>query len=462
MSMDNIPFALPCFGPEEEAAAIRALRSGWITTGPETLAFEEEFAAFLESPGDFLKSAGPDPAYMPAAREKPAESAGPRAGHSPGPPSARPAASSARNEPLTCLAVNSATSGLHLALEALGAGPGDAVAVPSYTFTATAEVVRYLGAEAVFIDTAPDSFHMDPEALERTLDRLKRGLPAYPPRGRTSGEGFGPRGRPRAVIPVHYGGLPCDMEAILRISRNYGAKVVEDAAHSFPSLVPGAGGSGEGGFAGALGDIGVFSFYATKTITTGEGGMAACRDPKLAERMAVMRSHGIDRTIWNRYTGKKASWYYEVTAPGFKYNMPDILAAIGRAQLRRAVEFLIMRRNIARRYDEAFAADGRFLLPPTGAGDARHLYPLRLNPAAVSCPRDRFIQKLQEAGIGVSVHFIPLHIMPYYQKWYKLKREDFPESCKNFEREVSLPIWPGMREEQVRRVIDAVKNAASD
>jgi dTDP-4-amino-4,6-dideoxygalactose transaminase len=436
--MDNIPFAFPYFGKEEEEAAIRALRSGWITTGPETLAFETEFAAFLANPGTLRKSAGPDPA-----------------------PSAAPVA----EQPApVCLAVNSATSGLHLALEALGAGPGDAVAVPSYTFTATAEVVRYLGAEVVFVDTAPDSFHMDPQALERTLERLSRGLPAYPPRGKTSGRGFGPRGRPRAVIPVHYGGLPCNMEAILAISRKYGAGVVEDAAHSFPSLVPGTGGIADGfagGFAGVLGDIGVFSFYATKTITTGEGGMVVCRDRDLAKRMAVMRSHGIDRTIWNRYTDNQASWYYEVTAPGFKYNLPDMLAAIGRVQLRRAVELLGMRQSIARRYDEAFAGDRRFLLPPTGAGDARHLYPLRLNPGALARSRNDFIEKLQEMGIGVSVHFIPLHIMPYYQRWYRLEKEDFPESCRNFEREVSPPIWPGMREEQVQRVIGAVKNAAS-
>ncbi|MDR1374670.1 MAG: DegT/DnrJ/EryC1/StrS aminotransferase family protein [Treponema sp.] len=442
--MDNIPFAFPYFGREEEEAAIRALRSGWITTGPETLAFEKEFAAFLENPEDFLKNTGPDPAG----------------------PFGLPAADFQRSSPLTCLAVNSATSGLHLALEALGAGPGDAVAVPSYTFTATAEVVRYLGAEVVFIDTAPDSFHMDPQALERTLDRLDRGLPAYPPRRRTSGRGFGPRGRPRAVIPVHYGGLPCNMEAILAVSRKYGAGVVEDAAHSFPSLVPGMDSTGssktwEGGFAGALGDLGVFSFYATKTITTGEGGMIVCQDRNLAKRIEVMRSHGIYRTIWSRYTDKEASWYYEVTAPGFKYNMPDILAAIGRVQLRRAVELLRMRRDIARRYDEAFGGDERFLLPPTGTGDARHLYPLRLNPSALSLSRDHFIKKLQEAGIGVSVHFIPLHVMPYYQKWYKLEKGDFPESYRNFEEEISLPIWPGMGEEQVRRVIGAVKNAAA-
>jgi dTDP-4-amino-4,6-dideoxygalactose transaminase len=428
---EPIPFALPVFGREEEEAVLRVLRSGWLTTGPEALAFEKEFAAFLSGP----ETAGGTP-------------------------------------PLTCLAVNSATSGLHLALEALGAGPGDAVIVPSYTFTSTAEVVRYLGAEVVFADTAPGTFHLDPRALESALDRLSRGLPAYPPRT-GQGEGFGPRGRPRAVIPVHYGGLPCDMDPILEISRRYGAGVIEDAAHAFPSLIPaktpagnsreggsaGTGNSGEGNFAGTLGAIGVFSFYATKTITTGEGGMAVCRHKALADRMGIMRSHGIDRSVWNRYTDKKASWYYEVAEAGYKYNLPDLLAAIGRVQLRRAGAFLETRRDIARRYDEAFAG-GPFLLPPTGPGDARHLYPLRLNPKACPLPRDRFIGELQKAGIGVSVHFIPLHIMPYYQKCYALEKNDFPESYRNFQQVISLPIWPALGDARVERVIAAVKTIA--
>ncbi|MDR0452644.1 MAG: DegT/DnrJ/EryC1/StrS aminotransferase family protein [Treponema sp.] len=392
----NIPFALPFIGDEEKEAALRALGSGWLTTGKEAAAFESEFAAFLGSP--------------PAA-------------------------------PVRAFAVNSATSGLHLSLEACGAGPGDTVLLPSFTFASDAEVVRYLGADPVFIDIGPGTFHLDLGALEAALDRLSRGLPAYP---------GGPAGRPAAVIPVHYGGLPCGMGPVLELARHYGARVVEDAAHSFPSLLP------DGNFAGTLGDAGVFSFYATKTITTGEGGMVVTRDPEIAARVKVMRLHGIDRDVWNRYTDRGASWYYEVVEPGYKYNLPDILAAIGRAQLKRAWELLAMRRAIAARYDEAFRDSPRVIIPPTGAADARHLYPVRLRGGSPAIGRDAFIERLKEKGIGVSVHFIPLHIMPYYQKRYGLAPEQFPESLRAFRELISLPIWPGMTDSQVERVIGAV------
>jgi dTDP-4-amino-4,6-dideoxygalactose transaminase len=444
MDAEAIPFALPFIGAEEEEAVLRVLRSGWLTTGAEALAFEREFAAFLEG--------------APAAPAEAAETAAPLQA---------PAVNSARNlprspaetSPLHALAVNSATSGLHLALEACGVGPGDLVLVPSYTFTSTAEVVRYLGAELVFVDTVPGGFHLDSRALERTLARLSAGLPAYPPRKAAAGkaaagEGFGPRGRPAALIPVHYGGLPCDMEAIMAIARAYGLRVVEDAAHAFPSRLP------DGRYAGTLADAGVFSFYATKTITTGEGGMVVTRDAALAKRMAVMRSHGIDRAAWNRYTDLKASWYYEVIAPGFKYNLPDLLAAVGRVQLSRAPSLLEKRRRIALRYDEAFRGEAGLVIPPGGPADARHLYPLRLRPGGLS--RDRFIEKLRDRGVGTSVHFIPLHTMPYYRSWYKLEAEDFPESLAAFAGVVSLPIWPGMGEAQVDRVIAAVRETARE
>jgi dTDP-4-amino-4,6-dideoxygalactose transaminase len=304
---------------------------------------------------------------------------------------------------------------------------------------------------------------MDPQALEYTLDRLFRGLPAYPPRlGQAAGEqGFGPRGRPAAVIPVPYGGLPCDMASILAIARRRGLAVIEDAAHAFPSRladspVPGAG------FAGTLGDAGVFSFYATKTVTTGEGGMVVSRDEKTAARMGIMRSHGIDRSVWNRYTDAQASWYYEVVEAGYKYNLPDILAAIGRVQLGRAWELLKKREAIAACYDRAFGGDPRLVPPPTGPGDARHLYPLRLDPKNRALSRDRFIQKLQDGGVGVSVHFIPLHTMPYYKNRWGLEDGDFPESLRAFQRLISLPIWPGMADSQINRVIRMVKAAADE
>jgi dTDP-4-amino-4,6-dideoxygalactose transaminase len=386
---DDIPFARPFTGVEEEEAVIRVLRSGWLTTGIESLSFEKEFATFMGGNG------------------------------------------------LRCLAVNSATSGLHLALEACGICSGDAVLVPSCTFTATAEVARYLGADPVFVDVSPGSFHMDPAALEQAIKRL-------------------PPGKAKAVIPVHYGGLPCDMEAIMDISRRHNLKVIEDAAHSFPSQLPTTNYSLTPTFAGTIGDAGVFSFYATKTLATGEGGMVVCRDEAMANRISVMRSHGIDRAAWNRYSDARASWYYEVIEAGYKYNLPDLLAAIGRVQLARAGDLLRMRETMAAAYDYAFSGNESLLLPPTGPGDARHLYPLRLNLRRLKITRDEFIIKLKEAGIGVSVHFIPLHTMPFYKNRYQLAENDFPETMKSCSQEISLPLWPGMSDAQVDRVIKTV------
>ncbi|GHV63570.1 spore coat protein [Spirochaetia bacterium] len=438
--IEPIPFARPFVGKEEEDAVLRVLRSGWLTTGQETLAFEKEFGSFLSKTTSPVTINHTVMSYPAKATLHGVEN---HTGNSPSTngvsaTSKLQATRQSRVAPLPCLAVNSATSGLHLALEACGIGPGDIVLVPSCTFTSTAEVARYLGAESVFVDVAPGSFHLDPKALERTLEKLRRNRP----------------GKAKAVMPVHYGGLPCDMKAIMEIARHYGLRVIEDAAHSFPSMVPGTG------FAGTIGDAGVFSFYATKTMTTGEGGMVVCRDSELAARISIMRSHGIDRSVWNRYTDTKASWYYEVAAPGFKYNLPDILSALGRVQLGRAWDMLRMRETIARRYNEAFAGDGHFILPPSGPGNAWHLYPLRLRLDTLSIDRDAFIRELQEGGIGVSVHFIPLHTMPYYKKTYHLNDDDFPETMKSFRHEISLPIWQGMTGAQVERVIAMVKGIA--
>jgi dTDP-4-amino-4,6-dideoxygalactose transaminase len=438
---DPVPFARPSLGAAEEEAVLRTLRSGWLTTGAETLAFEREFAAFLRGsvPGEGVPGAG---SSVPG-----------EGGSVPGEGGSVP------GEGLRALAVNSATSGLHLALEACGIGPGDLVLVPSLTFASTAGVVRCLGAEPVFTDSVPGGFHLDPAALENTLDRLFRGLPPYPPRRGQAGEGFGPRGRPAAVIPVHYGGLPCDMERVLAIARRRGLRVIEDAAHSFPSRLADVSFAGDRAspFAGTLGDAGVFSFYATKTITTGEGGMVVCTDENIARRISLMRSHGINRSIWDRYTDPRASWYYEVVEAGYKYNLPDLLGALGRVQLSRAGELLKKREAIAACYDQALGGDAAFQIPPTGPGDARHLYPLRLRGQKFSLLRDQFIQKIQEQGVGVSVHFIPLHTMPYYKKRYGFQDDDFPEALDSFRRLISLPIWPDMRDSQIGRVLSVVK-----
>jgi dTDP-4-amino-4,6-dideoxygalactose transaminase len=379
---DFIPFARPDIGKEEEEAVLRVLRSGWLTTAGEAKAFEEEFARYVGVP--------------------------------------------------CALAVNSATAGLHLALEALGLGPGDRVITSPYTFTATAEVVRYLGADPLFVDIAPGSFHINPEGLEKVLGG----------QARISGGGV------KAILPVHIAGEVREMDRITALARNYGIPLVEDAAHAFPSRVA-------AGFAGALGDIGVYSFYATKTITTGEGGMVVTRDSKTAKRISLMRLHGIDREIWNRYTGAAASWRYAVVEAGFKYNMTDLAAAIGRVQLRRAEEFLDKRTRIARRYREAFLARDYLILPCESEGHAWHLFLLRVDESR-TLNRDDFIQALQEKGIGTSVHFIPLHIQPYWKNRYGFKPEDFPEACKTYSQVISLPIYPSMTEEQIERVIAAV------
>ncbi|TFG85093.1 MAG: DegT/DnrJ/EryC1/StrS family aminotransferase [Spirochaetales bacterium] len=378
---DFIPFAKPVLGVEEEEAVLRIMRSGWLTTGSETLAFEKEFADFVDSP--------------------------------------------------RALAVNSATSGLHLALEALGIGKGDTVITSPYTFTSSAAVVRHLGAEVKFCDTTFDSYNIDPIELERVLASTKNC---------------------RAIVVVHVGGLPCDMEAILPLARRYGCAVVEDAAHAFPSRI-------QAGYAGTLGDVGVYSFYATKTITTGEGGMIVSANEKLATRMATMRTHGIDREVWDRYTSSTPSWAYQVMEAGFKYNLPDILSAIGRVQLRKANGFLNERRSIATSYDKAFSGSPGLTIPPRGEGHAWHLYSLRVDPEKAGMNRDTLIEALASKGVGASVHFIPLHIMPYYAERYGLTPDSFPHALSLYNDTLSLPIWQGMGADRATRVAAAVLSA---
>jgi dTDP-4-amino-4,6-dideoxygalactose transaminase len=382
-SQPFLPFALPDIGEEEIAAVVDTLRSGWVTTGPKARRFEQAFSDFLGEPS------------------------------------------------LHGIAVNSATAGLHLALEALGIGPGDEVIVPTHTFTATAEVVRYLGADVKLVDVDRHTLNIDPVALEAAI------TPAT-----------------KAVIPVHYAGLAADMTAILRIARAHGLKVVEDAAHALPTCT-------QSRLVGTLdSDATVFSFYATKTITTGEGGMLVTRDAALAERARVMRLHGISRDAFDRYTAKAPSWYYEIVAPGYKYNLTDIAAAMGLEQLKKAWAFQRRRQAIAARYDEAFAGLPLQLPPRAPAGDthAWHLYVVRVTPDS-PMSRDALIEDLFAAGIGCSVHFIPLHHQPYWRERYRLQDVQFPHSHHAYERSVSLPIYTRMSDADVERVIAAVRTA---
>ena len=377
-----IPYALPDIGDDEIAEVVDTLKSGWITTGPKTRRFEADFTTFLGEPG------------------------------------------------LHSMAVNSATAGLHLALEALGIGPGDEVITTTHTFTATAEVVRYLGADVVLVDIDPATLCIDVAAVEAAITP-----------------------RTKAVMPVHYAGLSADMAALLPMARRHGLKVVEDAAHALPTTCGGL-------LIGTLAsDVTVFSFYANKTMTTGEGGMVVTRDADLAKRIQVMRLHGINRDAFDRFTAKAPSWYYEIVAPGFKYNLTDIASALGIHQLRRARSFQVARAEIAARYDAGFA-DLPVLTPPRplpGDTHAWHLYVLRLTDDA-KVSRDELIDGLYAAGIGCSVHYIPLHLQPYWRERYGLIPDRFPHSQHAYERMLSLPLYTRMTAHEVQRVIDAVRS----
>jgi dTDP-4-amino-4,6-dideoxygalactose transaminase len=376
-----LPFALPDIGEEEIEEVADSLRRGWLTTGPKTKRFEEDFASFLGSG-------------------------------------------------VEAIAVNSGTAGLHLALEGVGVGPGDEVITTPYTFTATAEVIRYLGAEPVFADICPDTLNLDPRCFESAITP-----------------------RTRAVIPVHIGGLACDMTSILAIASRYGLKVIEDAAHALPTTWRSAR-------VGTLAsDAAVFSFYATKPLATGEGGMLVTRDAALASRCRMMRLHGIDRDVFQRYTSSKPAWYYEVIAPGFKYNMSDLAASLGIHQLRKIERFQRERARIAARYDAELANLPVCLpaQPPAGDVHCWHLYILRLRDDAPLW-RDDFIREHSARGVGSSVHFIPLHLHPYWAQRYELVPSDFPNALKAYSNAVSLPIYTKMTDNDQSRVIAAVKD----
>jgi len=383
VSQAFLPFALPDIGEAEIAEVVDTLRSGWITTGPKAKRFEDDFSAFLGTPA------------------------------------------------LHSLAVNSATAGLHLALEACGIGPGDEVITTTHTFTATAEVVRYLGADVKLVDIDPATLCIDPNEVERAITR-----------------------KTRAVIPVHYGGLAADMAAILDIARRHGLRVIEDAAHALPA-------TSAGRLIGTLdSDATVFSFYANKTITTGEGGMIVTRDAKLAARMRTMRLHGMSRDAFDRFTAKVPSWYYEIVAPGFKYNLTDIAAAIGIHQLKRAEVYRRQREAVAAAYTDGLAGMPLLAPPQAPAGETHswHLYVPRLREGA-AIGRDMLIERLFADGIGCSVHYIPLHLQPYWRDRYGLAPEQFPHSQRAFERMLSLPIYPRMTGADVDRVLRSLRAA---
>jgi len=368
-----IPFHRPSIGQEEIDAVSEVLRSGWLTTGPKTREFEEKFALFIGC--------------------------------------------------RYAVAVNSCTAALHLALDAIGLQPGDEVIVPTNTFTATAEVVTYLGGKVVFADSLPDGFNVDPQSVAARITP-----------------------HCRALMPVHLAGEPCRMDEITELARKHDLKVIEDAAHALPA-------SYRGRRIGTISPLTAFSFYATKTITTGEGGMLVTEDEKLARRAQTMRLHGISHDAWKRYT-REGSWYYEVLEAGYKYNMTDLQAALGLCQLKKAEQFLATRRAYASRYMELLADLDEIELPsvPADVEHAWHLFIIRLRLETLRIDRNQFIEELRNAGIGTSVHFIPLHLQPYYVKTFGCRRGDCPNAERTYERSISLPLYPAMSPADVERV----------
>lgn len=380
MTRTFMPFSLPELGEEEIQEVVDSLRSGWITTGPKTKRFEQDFAHYL-------------------------------------------------NSDVQALAVNSATAGLHLALEAVGIKAGDEVIVPTYTFTSTAEVVRYLGADPIFVDCDPITLNIDPAKIESAITN-----------------------KTKAIMPVHFAGLVCDMEAIIKIAKKHQLKVIEDAAHAFPSRF-------NGQLIGTLDtDATVFSFYANKTMTTAEGGMIVSRNSDVIERCKVMRLHGISRDAFDRYSSKTPAWFYEVIEPGFKYNMPDISAAIGIHQLQKIDRFHQKRVEMAKIYDDALQ-DLPVILPARSENmmeHAWHLYPIRLTEKS-PLARDEFIIKMAEHNIGCSVHFIPLHRQPVWRDRYQLKPEMFPNAEKAYLNITSIPLFTKMTSDDQQYVINTIK-----
>ncbi|HEU4671541.1 MAG TPA: DegT/DnrJ/EryC1/StrS aminotransferase family protein [Candidatus Limnocylindrales bacterium] len=381
-----LPFARPSITWREKRAVLEVLDSGWLTTGERTKQFEEQFRERVGS------------------------------GHA--------------------IAVSSATAALHLALEALGVGPGDEVIVPTWTFAASAEVVALLGARPVLVDVDPVTLNVTPDGA----------LAAVTP-------------RTKAVVAVHFAGRPVEIERLVGALRPRNIAVVEDAAHAFPSVVGGSGGR----YVGTFGRAGAFSFYATKTITTGEGGMLVTDDDAIAERARVMSLHGISSDAWKRYSAG-GSWFYEIEDAGYKYNLTDLAAALGLVQLDRADELLAARRTIAAGYTRGFSASSAadLLDLPVDAPDgshAWHLYVVRLRLDRLGISRNEAIERLRGAGIGVSVHFIPLHLHPYYRRQWGTRPEDCPVATREYERVISLPIWPGMSEGDVDRVVGALAHA---
>lgn len=395
----RVPFHKASITQEDEQAVLEVLRSGWLTTGNVTLEFEKLFSESVETP---------------SIKEK-------------------------RGKVIS-LAVNSNTSGMILAMEACGVKEGTAVITTPYTFVSTAACARHLNADVYFADIEKDSYNIDPAKIEEILKKDFE-----------SGEH-----KIKAIVPVHIAGNVCKMEQILELAKKYSTEsnkiyVIEDAAHSYPSET-------DLGYAGTIGDVGVFSFYVTKTMTTAEGGMVCTRNEDLAKRITVMRMHGMDRTTWDRYTSPRASWEYDIIAPGYKFNLPDVLSALGVSQVKRAKLFFEQRKKVVEQYNKAFENLDFIELPPDSKGNSWHLYLIRLNLDKITISREEFAKKLQAAGLGISVHFIPIFNFTYWKELYPwFTKENYPNAENQYSRTISIPLYPDMTQEEVDYVIETIK-----
>ncbi len=376
----SVPFTRACVGEEEVQAVAEVLRGGWLTMGPKTLEFENEFARDV----------------------------------------------GARH----AVAVSSCTAALHLAYECIGLKPGDDVLIPTTTFTATAETVTYFGARPVLVDIDPLTMNID------VADARRRVTP-----------------RTRAIVPVHFAGNPCDMAEIQDLATDFNLRVIEDAAHAIPARY-------RGKTIGSISDLTAFSFYATKTLTTGEGGMVATDNDEYAQRIRMMRLHGISRDAWKRY-GSEGNWHYEVHEAGYKYNLTDIQAAIGLVQLAKCDAMCAARRRVVERYNQAFGLNPGLEIPtvPGDRTSAWHLYVLRINEDVLGIGRDEFMSELKSRGVGTSLHFIPLHLHPYYQREFGYREGDLPAAEQQYRRCLSLPLYAAMDDKEIDRVISAVDEA---
>jgi dTDP-4-amino-4,6-dideoxygalactose transaminase len=379
MNPDFLLFHKPFISEEEVNEIVDTVRSGWLSMGPKTIRFEEEFNKYIGST------------------------------HS--------------------VAVNSWTAAGHLTLEAFGLTRGDEVIVPTMTFPATAEIVCYFGAKPVIVDVEESTLNISLETIEKAITP-----------------------KTKVIIPVHYAGQPCDMDEIHDLAKSRNIRVFEDAAHSLPATY-------KGKKVGTLSEVTCFSFYATKTLSTGEGGMICTNNPELAERVKIMRLHGINRDAWKRYS-ESGSWYYEVVAPGYKYNFTDLQASLGLPQLKKVDHMWECRIRIAKRYTEALK-NNEFLDLHTIKTDRQsswHLFPIRLNLEKLKINRAQVIEEMKKAGVGAGVHFMPVHQHLFYKETFSLEDKDFPVSSSIFPRLISLPIYPGMSDHHVDKVINVLND----